>query len=150
MSRTPWGLHEDHFLCTLALRSASADGSAVQEGRVSSALHGGGLNLMQRRALPRGWISPALAKSKAYLTECRKQRPKQGEGRFSCAVPCLAVLWADGERAGDDGMAVVSGKWAPEAAVGGRAHIFSSALPVGRPFKPSVFPTSSKKKIRRS
>jgi hypothetical protein len=34
------GLHKDHFLCTLALRSASADRSAIQEGRMSSALHG--------------------------------------------------------------------------------------------------------------
>jgi hypothetical protein len=49
-------------------------------------------------------------KSKAHLAERKKQRPKQGEGRFSCAVPCLAVLWADGERAGDNGIAVVSCK----------------------------------------
>ena len=41
------------------------------------------------------------------------------------------------------GMAVVSGKWAPEGEVGGRVHIFSSALPVGRPFKPSISPTPS-------
>jgi len=43
--------------------------------------------------------------------------------RFSCAVPCLAVFWADGEGASDDGMAVVGGKWAQEGEVGGRDHL---------------------------
>jgi hypothetical protein len=56
-------------------------------------------------------------------------------------VPFLAVLWADGERAGDGGMAVVSGKWAQKARLEGDLR---SALPVGRPYKPSVSPTSKK------
>jgi hypothetical protein len=38
---------------------------------------------------------------------------ERGRGRFSCAVPFLAVLWADGKRTGDDdneGMAVMRDK----------------------------------------
>lgn len=66
MSWTPWGLHKDHFLCTLALRSASADG-LLGSGRshgLSSAWDGG-LNPSQRRALPCGRTSPTLAKQGA-------------------------------------------------------------------------------------
>lgn len=94
MSWMRWGLHEDHFR-TLALRSASADG-LLGSGRLpglSSALHGmAGLNLFQRRALPRRRTSPTLAKTRHI---------SRSAGR--------------GERAGDDGMAVVSGKWARRA-----------------------------------
>lgn len=46
--------------------------------------------------------------------ECRGVETGRG-GKFSGAVPFLAVFWADEERAGDDGMAVVSGKWAQRA-----------------------------------
>jgi hypothetical protein len=59
-------------------------------------------------------------------------------------VPFLAVFWADGERAGDDGMAVANGKWA-QSARWKDGPIFTSELPVGRPYKPSVSPTSSTK-----
>jgi len=104
----------------------------------------GGLNPMQRRALPRGRTSPTIARQGASRG-VQGVEAGRGRGRFSCAVPCLAVLWAEGERAGNEGMAVVSGKWALEGAVGGRAHIFSSAFPVGQPFKPSISPTSSTK-----
>jgi hypothetical protein len=43
-------------------------------------------------------------KSKAHLAECRgvETEGRGAGGGFSCAVPCLAVLWADGERACDD------------------------------------------------
>jgi hypothetical protein len=145
MSRTPWGLHEDRFLCQLALRSASADRSSwsrkvawtqlcmgwrVESCSVEHCFAGGLLQPWQRQGVSR--------EAQGVETEGRG-----AGGRFSCAVPCLAVLWAGRERVGDDGMAFVSGKWVPEGEVGGQAHIFSPALPVGRPFKPSISPTSS-------
>jgi hypothetical protein len=55
-------------------------------------------------------------------------------------LPCFRRM---GNRLAMFGMAVVSGRWALEGEVGGRVHIFSSALPVDRPFKPSISPTPS-------
>jgi hypothetical protein len=73
-------------------------------------------------------------------------RDRKGErrGKISYPLPFLAVFWADEERVGDDGMAVVNGKMGSEGEVGG-GSIFSSALPVDRPYKPSISPTSSKR-----
>jgi hypothetical protein len=92
------------------------------------------------------WVDFASpGKGKAHLAECRgvETEGRGARGGSSCAVPCLVVLWAGGEWASDNDMAVMSCKWALEGAVGGRAHIFSLALPVGRSFKPSISPTSS-------
>jgi hypothetical protein len=96
---------------------------------------------MQRRALPRERTSPTLAKQ--GVSYGVQGVETEGRGRVSYTVRFLAVLWAGGERVGNNGMAVVSGKWVPEGEVGGWAHIFSPVLPVGRPLKPSISPTSS-------
>jgi hypothetical protein len=45
-----------------------------------------------------------------YLTEYRKQRPRQGEGRFLYAIPYFVMFWADGEQASNNGMAVINSK----------------------------------------
>jgi cellulose synthase/poly-beta-1,6-N-acetylglucosamine synthase-like glycosyltransferase len=63
---------------------------------------------------------------------------------FSCTVPFLAVFLADRERAGNSGMAVVNGKWVQRARWKD-GPIFTSVLPIGRLYKPSISPTSSKR-----
>jgi hypothetical protein len=95
---------------------------------------------MQRRALPREQTSLTLVKQ--GVSHGVQGVETKGRGRVLCTMRFLTVLWVDGERVGNDGMVVVSGKWVLEGEVGGRAYIFSPALLVGRLLKPSISPTS--------
>src|SRR5450432_3910390 len=96
---------------------------------------------MQRRALPRGRTSPALAKARRILWSAGSRTEARGGVIFMrCAVSCDALGgWGAGWRWWHGSCERQMGT---EGEVGGRAHL-RSALSVGRPYNPSISPTPS-------